>query len=235
MSEPLPPSERPARLPPTAQSVPTTRPKHERRKEARPAELLSAALDLFVEKGFAATRVEEVAQRAGVSKGTVFLYFATKEELFKAVVRKNLSARYAEWAVELDTFEGSSAELLRYCVMTWWEQVGSTKVSGISKLMMSEAGNFPELASFYQKEVIAPGSTLVRRILQRGIDSGEFRAVDMKYGVYLLLAPMLYLANWTHSFGTCSDPDALLDPQGYLSVQIENILLGLQARPAASA
>ena len=64
--------------------------KRERRKDARPGELLTAALELFVEKGFAATRAEEVAQRAGVSKGTLFLYYATKEELFKAVVRDNI-------------------------------------------------------------------------------------------------------------------------------------------------
>ena len=67
-----------------------------RRKDARPSELLAAALDLFVEKGFAATRAEEVAKRAGVSKGTLFLYFATKEELFKAVVRENISGRYPD-------------------------------------------------------------------------------------------------------------------------------------------
>ncbi len=79
-----------------------------RRKEARPGELLAAALDLFVEKGFAATRVEEVAQRAGVSKGTLFLYFSSKEDLFKAVVRENISGRFAEWNDELDRYEGNT-------------------------------------------------------------------------------------------------------------------------------
>ena len=82
--------------------------KRERRKEARPGELLDAALDLFVEKGFAATRAEEVATRAGVSKGTLFLYFPSKEELFKAVVRENISGRFKEWNAEFETFEGST-------------------------------------------------------------------------------------------------------------------------------
>jgi TetR/AcrR family transcriptional regulator len=214
--------------------VVTVRAKHERRKEARPAELLAAALDLFVEKGFAATRAEEVAKRAGVSKGTLFLYFSSKEELFKAVVRKNLSTRYAEWGKELDTYEGSSADMLRYCVATWWEHVGSTKVSGISKLMMSEAGNFPELAAFYQKEVIEPGSLLLKHILQRGMDSGEFRPIDLQYGIYAILAPLLYLAHWRHSFGACCEPNAQINPQDYLSVQIDNILLGLNMRPVAA-
>src|SRR6476659_3262407 len=95
--------------------------KRERRKEARPGELLDAALDLFVEKGFAATRSEEVAARAGVSKGTLFLYFPSKEELFKAVVRENISGRFAEWNDEFDKFEGSSADMVRHCMRAWLE------------------------------------------------------------------------------------------------------------------
>src|SRR6186713_2378126 len=90
--------------------------KRERRKEARPGELLDAALDLFVEKGFASTRAEEVAARAGVSKGTLFLYFQSKEELFKAVVRENIAGRFKEWNEEFETFEGTAAEMLAYCM-----------------------------------------------------------------------------------------------------------------------
>src|ERR1700733_15263787 len=86
------------------------RAKRERRKEARPGELLEAALDLFVEKGFAATRSEEVVARAGVSKGTLFLFFQSKEELFKAVVRENLTGEFTEWNRELDEYEGSTAD-----------------------------------------------------------------------------------------------------------------------------
>ncbi len=201
--------------------------KHARRKDARPGELLEAALELFVDKGFAATRVEEIAKLAGVSKGTLFLYFASKEELFKAVVRENLSGRFAEWNTEFERFQGSTADLLRYCINAWWQRVGATKVSGIAKLMMSEAHNFPELATFYATEVIQPGNQLIARVLQRGIDRGEFRAIDMKYGVYVVLAPMLFLALWKHSLGICCDANAQLDPQEYIAVQLETILNGL--------
>src|SRR3954466_14987852 len=103
--------------------------KRERRKEARPGELLQAALDLFVEKGFAATRAEEVAARGGGSKGTLFLYFPSKEELFKAVVVENLAGRFTEWNQEFEAFEGSTADMLRYCMRIWWERVGSTQAS----------------------------------------------------------------------------------------------------------
>ena len=200
--------------------------KHERRKDARPGELLDAALDLFVEKGFAATRSEEVAKRAGVSKGTLFLYFASKEELFKAVVRENISGLFIEWNAEFVNFQGSTADMLRYCMTAWWKRIGSTKASGITKLMMSEARNFPELAAFYEHEVIQPGNELIQRVLQRGVDRGEFRPIDMKYGVYIVLAPMLFLAMWKHSLGTCTTGVQLI-PEEYLSVQVETLLYGL--------
>lgn len=219
-------------LPTLSELADTARAKRERRKDARPGELLAAALELFVEKGFAATRAEEVAKLAGVSKGTLFLYFSSKEELFKAVVRENISGRFSEWSNELETFQGNSSDLLRYCMTAWWERVGSTKASGISKLMMSEAGNFPDLAAFYQEEVVQPGNQLIRRVLQRGVDSGEFRELDVEYGVYLLLAPMMFLALWRHSIGHCVAANADLDPITYLNTHIDNLLLGLTARPA---
>jgi TetR/AcrR family transcriptional regulator len=203
------------------------RAKRERRKEARPGELLAAALELFVEKGYAATKSEEVARRAGVSKGTLFLYFASKEELFKAVVRDNIAGRFPQWNAELEAFNGSTDELLRHFMILWWERVGATKASGITKLMMSEASNFPELAAFYQQEVIEPGHELIRRILQRGVDRGEFRAIDMKYAVYIVLAPMLFLMTWKHSLGACAGELERLDPKEYLAAQVETILHGL--------
>jgi TetR/AcrR family transcriptional regulator len=206
-----------------------------RRKQARPSELVAAALDLFVEKGFAATRAEEVATRAGVSKGTLFLYFASKEDLFKAVVRENLSGLYPEWSTELDNYSGTSAELLHYCMQAWWSRIGDTKASGISKLIMSEARNFPELAAFYQQEVVEPGSALIRRILQRGIDRGEFRAIDMQYGVYVVLAPMIFLVMWKHSLGACLPTKAAIVPEAYIQFQIDTILRGLSLPQAPDA
>lgn len=206
---------------------PSTAVKRERRKEARPGELLDAALGLFVEKGFAATRAEEVAARAGVSKGTLFLYFQSKEELLKAVVRENISGRFKEWNEEFLTFEGNSAEMLSYCMNIWWERVGATKASGITKLMMSEAKNFPEIAAFYQQEVIAPGQALIRRILQRGIDRGEFRALDLDYAVYTVVAPMMFLILAKHSAGVCVINAVDLDPKKYIATQLSAILYGL--------
>ncbi|WP_411878146.1 TetR/AcrR family transcriptional regulator [Polaromonas sp. YR568] len=208
--------------------------KRERRKQARPGELLDAALDLFVEKGFAATRAEEVAARAGVSKGTLFLYFQSKEELFKAVVRENISGRFTEWRAELDVFEGTTPELLAYCMNSWWERVGLTRASGLTKLMMSEAKNFPDIAAFYQQEVIMPGQALIRSILQRGMDRGEFRPMDLDYAVYLVVAPMIFLILSRHSAGVCVSSDRELDPKKYIAFQVDTILNGISAPVVAA-
>lgn len=223
--------------PSNCKSTPAAPAKHERRKDARPGELLAAALDLFVEKGYAATRVEQVARRAGVSKGTLFLYFASKEELFKAVVRENISGRFSQWNTEFDAFDGSTADMLRCCMTLWWERLGSTKASGITKLMLSEADNFPELAAFYQHEVIEPAHRLIRRILQRGVERGEFAPLDLKYGVYTVLAPLLFLQLLMHAKIACVDASdtCALVPEDYLAAQVQTILNGLCVHPPSPA
>jgi AcrR family transcriptional regulator len=204
--------------------------KRERRKEARPGELLDAALDLFVEKGFSATRVEEVAARAGVSKGTLFLYFQSKEDLFKAVVRENIANKFPTWQEEFTTFEGTSAELLRYALSSWWERIGNTRASGITKLVMSEAQNFPEIAEFYQAEVIKPGNAMIRRILERGVESGEFRNLDLEQAVHIIVAPMIFLMMWKHSMGACAASAKIVDPEQFIHMQVDVLLHGMTAK-----
>ena len=224
-------------MPPTSSSLlssaslPAIAAKRARRKQARPGELLDAALDLFVEKGFAATRVDAVAARAGVSKGTLFLYFPSKDELFKAVVRHSMSDRFVEWNNDFQAFQGTSREMLGYCMNSWWQRVGATKAAGLTKLVMGEAANFPELAAFYRQEVVEPGHSLIRRILQRGIDRGEFRPMDLDYAVYSVVAPMLFMILSRHSAGVCVSSDAELDPQRYIDMQLAILLDGLNPRP----
>jgi TetR/AcrR family transcriptional regulator len=115
---------------------------------------------------------------------------------------------------------------------SWWERVGATKASGIPKLMMSEAGNFPELVRFFQLEVVQPGNDLIQRILQRGVERGELRAVDPTYGIYSVLAPMIFLNMWKHGGGSCGDARVDLDPQQYIASQVQTILFGLSTHPA---
>ena len=209
-----------------------TQQKRERRKEARPGELLDAALALFVEKGFAATKAEEVAARAGVSKGTLFLYFESKEDLFKEVIRKNITHLFPTWNDAFTQFTGSSADMLRYAMNSWWENIGSTPASGIPKLVMSEAQNFPEIASFYQQEVILPSHALIRKILSRGIDSGEFRPLDLDHAVHTVVAPMIFLMMWKNSMGSCAANSHFIDPERFIQLQVDVLLHGIQTKDA---
>jgi AcrR family transcriptional regulator len=207
--------------------------RRQRRKDARPQELLAAALDLFVEKGFAAARAEEVAQRAGVSKGTLYLYYPSKEELFKAVVRQNLSNVIAEARTLVDAFDGSSSELLSNLVQLWWLRAGDTPVAGIHKVVLGEVRNFPELAQFYSDEIIVPAKNLFSDCVERGIRRGEFRPLPIADVAMLLMAPMIFMALHRHSFGACpiqGAPD--MDPVRVLKTNLDLILRGLEVRSA---
>jgi AcrR family transcriptional regulator len=196
-----------------------------RRKEARPEEITNAALELFVERGFANTRLEDVASRAGVSKGTLYLYFANKEELFKAVVRESLVARLVEFRDGIAHFQGSTPELLRLAFRVWWERIGATPISGIPKLIISEARNFPEIARFYVHEVIEPGRATLAALIRRGVERGEFRKVDADTVAHLLAAPMLQIMLWRNALEPCCD--VKLDPQALIEAHIEMLSRGL--------
>jgi AcrR family transcriptional regulator len=210
---------------------PFKKPRWTRRKDARPQELLAAALDLFVEKGYAATRLEDVAARAGVSKGTLYLYFTNKEELFKAVVRENVVPVLGEAEEIVDRFEGHSADLFREIALGWWERIGNTKLSGITKLMMAEANNFPEVTKFYYDEVISRGNAMIARMLERGVQRGEFRPIDIGNAVNIVCAPMVMLMVWKHSFSVCR-PEPI-SPEAYLANFIDIFLRGVLNDSAA--
>lgn len=198
----------------------------QRRKEARPQELLDAALDLFVERGFAATRSEDVAARAGVSKGTLYLYYPSKEELLKAVVRDNLGALINEGTDIVGGFEGDTQQLLALLMHTWWERIGDTPASGIFKVILTEMGNFPDFATFYMDEVISPGRALFTRALQRGIDAGELRAINLFETVHLLIFPMLMMCLHRHSLGPCHLPIRELDPHRFIDTHVDIVVNG---------
>ncbi|HEX9392938.1 MAG TPA: TetR/AcrR family transcriptional regulator [Usitatibacteraceae bacterium] len=210
-------------MPPLAKII---EPRWERRKDARPGELATAALELFVEKGFSATRLDDVAKRAGVSKGTLYLYFDSKEDLFKAVVREGIVLRIAEAEERVRNYQGSTAAMIRELVHDWWNQIGATRLGGITKLMMSEAGNFPELAKFYHDEVVVRGTALFATAIQRGISSGEFRNVPLEFAPRIACAPVLMLMLWRNSFDLCDTH--LMDPQAYLDAHTDMLLHALE-------
>ena len=204
-------------------ATPTPR---KRRKEARPSELLEAALCLFVEKGFAATRLEDVAARAGVSKGTLYLYYENKDALFKAVIQEGIIPVIAENEAIAAKHSGSSFDLLELLLENWWTKIGQTAFAGIPKLMVAEARNFPELAAFYYENVISRGRALVGSALRRGMESGEFRVMDIENTVDVVIAPILMLLIWRYSMSCCQGSES--DPQMYLRIHMELLRQGLR-------
>ncbi len=192
-------------------------PRWRRRKEARPGEILRAALETFVEHGFAAARLEEVARRAGITRGTMYLYFDSKQALFEAVVRNSVIPGIERAEQLAHDFDGSSADLLERLVRDWWARVGaSPTLSGLPKLVMAESANFPDLARFYHEHVVRRSQAVFRSVVRRGIARGEFRAdVDPDVVGPLLVAPLVYALQWNHSFGRVVgdrvDVDAVID------------------------
>jgi AcrR family transcriptional regulator len=203
-----------------------SRPRRSRRKEARPTEILSAALDLFAERGFAATKLDDVAEAAGIGKGTIYLYFATKEDLFKAAVRQEVLPNLDHIETLMAAYEGSSADLIRWIVRRQIALLDSNLIA-IPKLIVTEAGNFPELARFYVDEVLKRSIPLLTGIIERGIARGEFRPLEPKSVLPLLGAPFLLMILWKHSLGRYTD--IALDPEAVLETHLDILLRGLAA------
>ena len=202
-----------------------------RRKEARTGELLTAALDLFVERGYAATRLDDVAAQAGVSKGTLYLYFTSKEELFKAVVRHTVFPVLGEAMETIELYEGSSATLFQKIVLDWWERIGNTRLSGLTKLTIAEAGNFPEVAKFYHEEVICRCADVITSVLVRGVTCGEFRSINTGNVVSIVVAQIMMMTIWKHSFCICGvEP---ISPESYLTCFTDLLLIGLLNKASA--
>jgi len=201
------------------------KPRWHRRKEARPGEIVAAALEVFVEHGFAAAKLSDVARHAGVTKGTVYLYFKSKEALFKAVVRETIVPVIAEGEALARSFTGSARELVERLVREYWRLVGETPLAGIPKLMMAEAGTFPELTRFYYDEVVTRGHRLMAGVIERGIKNGEFRLVDVKVAAKLAMSPLMHAVVARLAFASCM-PEGF-DVQKYLDTHIDLYLHGI--------
>jgi AcrR family transcriptional regulator len=202
-------------------AIPTK--KHERRKEARPSELIAAALELFVERGFATTKMDDIAVKAGVSKGTLYLYFDSKEALFKAVIEQGVLPLLDEGEMLLQQFEGNARSLLQEFMLRWWQLMGETSLGGIPKLMIAEAGNFPIVATYYYENVIVRGRNLVGQVLKLGMESGEFREMDIESAIDVIMSPVVMLIVWRYSLTPCGTDN----PQLYMNTYLDLVLNGL--------
>ncbi|HEY8949870.1 MAG TPA: TetR/AcrR family transcriptional regulator [Rhizomicrobium sp.] len=200
-------------------------PRWRRRKSARPQEILDAALACFAEKGFAATRMDDIADRAGVTKGTIYLYFQNKEAVFKALVRESIGTQISQVLEQAEAFQGPARDLLRMVVSTVGEILRTSDRVVLPKIIVAEAGNFPELARFYREEIIDKGLGALSTVIARGIERGEFRKIEPQHAARLCIAPVLLAAVWRTTFAQFDA--APYDYQGFLNTHLDVLLRGL--------
>jgi AcrR family transcriptional regulator len=197
-----------------------------RRPADRASEIARAALELFVTRGFAATKLEDVAKEASVSKGLPYLYFKSKEELFKAVISEAIAGPLAEANDVIDRFEGSSEDLLR-ALVDGFRAFEETPAGGVVKLILAEAGNFPDVAKYYCTHFDVRGRDLFIRTLRRGVRSGEFRPLpDLETTAIVILQPLAMFSVWKRSLAPF-DPGKV-DGDRFYTAYFDFVLKGLR-------
>lgn len=200
--------------------------KRQRRPDARPGEILAAALALFSEKGFSAARMEDIAARAGVSKGVIYLYFPDKVALLKALVQQAIGGQISLAAQMAGQAQGPVSPLIAQLVAMFAHRVQTTEIPSIIKLVISESRAHPEIGRFYLENVILVAMPIIEQLLVRGIGSGEFRAVDPSLTVKCLVGPMLLSAIWRSVFEPLGA--APIDADALAAQHVDIFLKGLR-------
>lgn len=195
-------------------------PRFQRRKEDRPAEITQAALAAFAEKGYAATRVDEVAKRAGVSKGLLYLYFKTKEDLFKAVIRSFLSPRIDALISNIEETDLSAEEFLRGPFLAFARSLPKSPAKILVRLMIAEGPKHPDLVEWYWDNVVSRALAALRTLIERGVDNGEFRESALNEFPQLLVTPVFFSMIFTIVFKQQMN----LDTDRFIEAHMEMVL-----------
>jgi AcrR family transcriptional regulator len=187
-------------------------PRYQRRKQDRPQEITDAAFAAFAENGYAATRIEEVAKRAGVSKGLMYLYFKTKEELFKAVIRNVVMRRIDALIEVLESTEMRSEDFMRGPMAEFMKQVPGSPIAVVIRLLLAEGPRHPDLVDYYWENVVSRALAAITGFVERGVERGEFRKTEVSELPQLIVAPVMLGMIWKLLFTKRSlDTDKLID------------------------
>jgi len=200
--------------------------KWQRRKDERPTEILDAALELFGTKGFVSTKIDDIAKQAGVSKGTVYLYYPSKETLFKEMVYVLMLPRIKEVELYISNYQGKQTELLILIINRWWQTIKSSGLTGIPKLIISEADKFPDLTKFYVKEVIHRIHTIVVNVLNNGVKQNEFKKMNTALTARVIMSSLVYFSMWETSLKKYDKKD--LKVEDMIEQQIKLVLDGIK-------
>jgi AcrR family transcriptional regulator len=205
-------------------------PRWQRRAEDRPREICTAALDVFAEKGFAAARLEEIARQAGVSKGTLYLYFKDKEDLFRAVVRDTVAPNIEVIRASLAGTEKTFAEVVRLFLPRFAEITGRVPVGAVAKMVIGESRNFPELAKVWHDHVASRAIGMIADLIERAQTKGEVRPGDPRLHAFTLMGPMVLGLLWRETLQPAGG--AALDLEALARQHAESVLDGLLTEPA---
>ena len=212
----------------TAKKPSARKPRKRERKDDRPQEIVDAAFEEFAAKGYADTRLEDVAARAKVSKGLPYLYFKTKEELFKAVIRSVISPVFDEMRRRMLTTDLSSEEFLRGPFLSFIQELVKSRRMLIARLLIAEGHKHPELTAFYYDHVIAKGKETLRAFIDRGVERGEFRETALRDFPQLIIAPALMAVIWRSLF----ERHIHLDTDALLKTHLDLVLDAIRAPDA---
>jgi AcrR family transcriptional regulator len=201
------------------------RPKFQRRADDRPREICSAALEVFSEKGFAAARLDEIARRAGVSKGTLYLYFKDKEDLFRAVVRDTVAPNIDTIRTLIEGADLSFADVVRMLLARFAFLTTQVRVGAVAKMVIGESRNFPELAKVWHDEVASKALGMIGALIERAQVKGEVRAGDPRLHAFTLMGPMLMGELWRETLQPAGG--APLDLEALAKQHAETVLAGL--------
>jgi AcrR family transcriptional regulator len=211
---------------------PENTPKFRRRKAERPGEILAAAMAVFAERGFAGARLEDVAARAGVSKGAIYLYFATKEDIFRAAVEQVIAPQFAQVRQLLESHPGPFPDLLHLVVGKVVQVVTRTPAGGVAKMVIGEARNFPELARVWHDRLASQAIEGLAGAIAAAQDRGEVRPGDPRLFAMQVMAPLLVGVIWRETFTPIGAPD--VDIERMAAQHIEVLLDGLVLRKEAA-
>jgi AcrR family transcriptional regulator len=212
---------------PTPKTRAPKSPKWKRRPEARAEEILSAAIEVFGDVGFARAKLDDVATKAGVSKGTLYLYFDSKEELFRRLVQERIVPCFAVAEQYVRESQGSAREMLEWFIRRSWEAVSQPEMVRIARLVHAELASFPDLTRFYFDAVILRNRSLLKQILDRGVATGEFRVVPHEFVLRAVPSLLVHGAMYQRGFGAL-DPQALTDDElleGILDLVLHGVLV----------
>ncbi len=204
-------------------------PRWRRRKDARPTEILAAALESFFERGYESSRLEDIAKRAGCTKGTIFLYYESKAELFKAVIRDVMLPLIQEGEQLVEAHGGTCRELLEKLLRLRWERAQASRMSALAKLLFAETNKYPELARFYHEEIHLKSQAVLQRAFELGVRCGEFRALGAVSVARIAIAPIILAGIWRQSFGPAIE--ALLDTEAHFATTLDVLFSGIALAP----